>query len=419
MLESVGISDKKLESYLNIVPDDLLTEIRIFGQALSGVRLCHLSAPPFGGGITELLYALVPLERDLGLHVDWLALRTDERFFGIGKKIHNALQGGPTDISEQDKIAYLQFNRDIARNLDANSYDVIIVHTANLLCLPHSIRPDGMKWIWRCHQDTSAPEQSMWHFLEPYLNQFQGAIFTLPEFAPTGLKSPLLAYIHPAIDPLSPKNRELPVAECAGLVADYGIDPQRPILLHVSRLDQWKDPLGLIDCYYAAKDSVPDLQFIIISSLSLDDPDTFQTLRIVDAEATKDVDIHVFTNMDGFGDVEVNAFQRVCSLGIQKSIREGFGMAVAEMLWKGKPVVGSRVGGITLQLAGKLDFCLASDVSECAGKIVRLLTDAKFASELGLLGRENVRQHFLSPRLLRDELAFLAKLLKRRHDLSL
>jgi len=200
LLESVGISDKKLESYLNIAPDDLLTEVRTSAQSLSGVRLCHLSAPPFGGGITELLYALVPLERDLGLQVDWLALRASESIFSIGKKIHNALQGGPTDISEQDKIAYLQFNRDVARNLDANSYDVIIVHTANLLGLPHSIRPDGTKWIWRCHQDTSAPEQSIWHFLDPYLNQFQGAIFTLPEFVPAGLKSPLLAYIHPAID---------------------------------------------------------------------------------------------------------------------------------------------------------------------------------------------------------------------------
>jgi len=210
----------------------------------------------------------------------------------------------------------------------------------------------------------------------------------------------------------------MPIIECAGLAADYGIDPKRPILLHVSRLDQWKDPLGLIECYYAAKDSVPDLQFIIISSLSLDDPDTFRTLRIVDAEATKDVDIHVFTNMDGFGDVEVNAFQRVCSLGIQKSIREGFGMAVAEILWKGKPVVGSRVGGITSQLVGKLDFCLANDVEECAGKIIRLLNDAKFASELGSFGQENVRQHFLSPRLLRDELTFLAKLLKRQRNVS-
>ena len=201
-------------------------------------------------------------------------------------------------------------------------------------------------------------------------------------------------------------------------IAEYGIDAKRPILLHVSRLDQWKDPLGLIDCYYIAKESIPELQLIIISSLSLDDPDTFLTLRTVDAEAAKDVDIHVYTNMDGFGDVEVNALQRVCTLGIQKSIREGFGMAVAETLWKGKPVIGSRVGGITAQLTGKLDFCLANDITECAEKIIRLLTDTKFALELGSFGQENVRQHFLSPRLLRDELVFLTNLLNRRRNSS-
>lgn len=411
-MERVGISDKKLDAYLDIVPGDLLTEIRNLASSLAGLRVCNLSSTPFGGGITELLYAILPLERDLGLHVDWLALRAEERFFNLGKKIHNALQGDAGEMNEQEKIAYLQFNRDIARTINYNNYDFIIVHTTSLLALPHSSKPGETKWVWRCHQDTSEPEPSMLNFLEPYLNQFQGAIFTLPEFAPDSLKSPYFTHIYPAIDPLSPKNRELPVTECAGLVADYGIDPKRPIMLHVSRLDQWKDPLGLIECYYIAKDSIPDLQLVIISSLSLDDPDTFRTLRIVDAEAVKDVDIHVFTNMDGFGDVEVNAFQRVCSLGIQKSIREGFGMAVAEMLWKRKPVVGSRVGGITAQLTGKLDFCLADDVTECATKIVRLLTDTEFASKLGSLGRENVCQHFLSPRLLRDELNFLSTLLK-------
>jgi trehalose synthase len=418
LLEHVGISDKKIESYLNIVPNDLLTEIRAQASILSGARICHISSTPFGGGITELLYAVVPLERDLGLHVDWLALRASEKFFSLGKKIHNALQGGTVDISEQDKIAYLQFNRDIARSLDVKNYDVIIVHTTNLLALPHSTKPGETRWIWRCHQDTSAPEPSMWDFLEPYLNQFQGAIFTLPGFESTSFKSRFLGHICPAIDPLSPKNRELPVAECASLVAEYGIDAKRPILLHVSRLDQWKDPLGLIDCYYIAKESIPELQLIIISSLSLDDPDTFLTLRTVDAEAAKDVDIHVYTNMDGFGDVEVNALQRVCTLGIQKSIREGFGMAVAETLWKGKPVIGSRVGGITAQLTGKLDFCLANDITECAEKIIRLLTDTKFALELGSFGQENVRQHFLSPRLLRDELVFLTNLLNRQRNSS-
>ncbi len=413
MLERVGISEKKLGSYHRFVTSDLMTDIRNLALMLQGRSICHVSSTPFGGGITELLYAIVPLERDIGLQVDWLALRNNERFNSIGKKIHNALQGQSIDISEQDKVAYLQYNRDVARSLADYKYDVIIIHTTSLLALPHTTSTKDMKWVWRCHQDTSNMEPSIWEFLKPFLNHFDGSIFTLPEFAPAGLKLPVIKNIYPAIDPLSPKNRDLPLGKCSNLVADYGIDTERPILLHVSRLDQWKDPIGLIDSYHLAKDTIPDLQFIIISSLSLDDTDTFTTLKTVDAEAAKDVDIHVYTNMDGFGDIEVNAFQRACSLGIQKSKREGFGMAVAETLWKSKPVVGSRIGGITVQLTGKLDFCLSTNVEECAEKITRLLVDSKFASELGSYGHEHVRQHFLSPRLLRDELQFLQRLLKK------
>jgi trehalose synthase len=190
-----------------------------------------------------------------------------------------------------------------------------------------------------------------------------------------------------------------------------GIDTKRPILLGVGRLDRWKDPEGIINCYRMAKDEVSDLQLVIITSLSPDDLETFSTLRVVDAMASKDQDIHVYTNIDGMGDIEVNVFQQICTLGIMKSLREGFGLSVSELLWKGKPVLGSKAGGIPLQLAGELEYCLVDSVEECSEKIQHLLLNRDYAEKLGKSGKEHVRQNFLSPRLVRDELKMIKSVL--------
>lgn len=411
MLDKVGIAEKKLESYRGIAEDALLDEIYDLGGDLRGLRLCHLSSTPFGGGVSELLFSVVPLERDLGIQVDWYALPRAERFFKVCKLLHNALQGASPQISEEDKKLYLQYNREIARGFAGDSYDAVVIHNHQLLPMPGYSPASNTRWVWRCHLDTSSPHPPSWAFLKPLVQEYQGAIFTMKEFVPSDLKLPLVEVIAPAIDPLSPKNRELTLAQCIDFLSELGIDPQRPIVLHSSRLDPWKDPAGIIRSYYLAKESVPDLQLVITSSLALDDPETFSTLRIVDDEAAKDEDIHVYTNMDGFGEIEVNALQRVCSVGILKSLREGFGLFVSETLWKGRPVLGSRVGGIPLQLAGRLDYCLVNDVNECASKLVHLLTHQEYASELGEFGREHILRNFLSPRLVRDELAFVKSVL--------
>jgi trehalose synthase len=411
LLETVGIAEKKLESYQGIAEDTLIDEVYHLGQDLRGLRLCHITPTPFGGGIPQILFAVVPLEQALGIEVDWYTLRGNDQFFRVAKLIHNALQGAAVVIDDRDKALYLQHNHETARAFAADRYDVVIVHSHHLLALPSYSVGGATRWVWRCHLDTSSLDSSAWEFLKPLVEKYQGAIFTMQEFVPPDLQLPLLDVMAPAIDPLSPKNRDLPLAECKDFVSGLGIDPARPLALHSSRLDHWKDPSGLIRCYYLAKDSIPELQLIITSSLALDDPETFSTLRILDREAAKDEDIHVYTNMDGFGDVELNAFQRVCSAGIFLPLREGFGLSVSETLWKGRPVLGKRVGGIALQLADKLDCCLVSDAEECAKKLARLLTDSELARELGDFGHEYVRRHFLIPRLLRDELIFIKSVL--------
>jgi trehalose synthase len=414
MLEKVGTSQKKLEHYSSIMGAPLLEEIYQLGRDLSGLRICHLTSTPFGGAVPEVLFSAVPLETDAGLETDWYALAVKEDLLKTFKAMQNSLQRDSWEITSREQQLYLDYNLQIASSFPSNNYDVVIVHTHRALAISYfSAQNQKTHWVWRCHLDTTNSSASVWSFLSPIMDAYDAAIFTSQEFVPSGLAFPRVVLMTPAIDPLSLKNRDIPLDKCTDFVSDFGLDTERPILLHVSRLDRWKDPLGLIKCYFLAKDAIPDLQLVIISSLTLDDPETFSTLHLVDAEASKDVDIHVYTNIDGVGDLEVNAFQRTCTLGIRKSLREGFGLSIAEMLWKGKPVLGSHTGGIPLQLSGKLNYCLVQNIEECSAKIVRLVRDADYCRELGLAGQENVGSKFLIPRLVRDELKLIQSLVHK------
>lgn len=411
MLQKIGLPEKKLESYKAVIDEPLFQEITGLRHDLHSLRVCHISSTPFGGGISEVLFSIIPLERDIGINADWYTMQADDQIIKIVKMIHNGLQGATCEISNADKQLYLQFNNNIARDFPFGDYDIVIVHSHNLLALPYFAQSAKARWIWRCHLDTSNAGEAIWSFLKSIIAEYHGAIFTLKEFVPLELNMPLVAIVPPAIDPLSLKNRDIPLDQCSDFANDLGLDTSRPILLHVSRLDPWKDPLGTIQCYFLAKEKLPDLQLVIISSLTLDDPETFSTLHLVDREASKDEDVHVYTNIDGIGDIEVNALQRICTVGILKSLREGFGLSVSEILWKQRPVLGSRVGGIPLQLSGSLDYCLVDDIDECSSKLVKLATDPAFSREMGRTGHETVRKNFLSPRLLRDELKLMLQVM--------
>ena len=354
------------------------------GDSLKGLRICHINSTPFGGGLPETIMAEVALEMGMGLKADWYVLPRNEHFFRSGKLIQDALQGIARDISSQDMAVYLQYNRERAYRFDVSVYDIIIVYNQHLLPLPHFYKNSKTRWLWSCQFDAGEPYPPIWIALRSFVEEYNGAIFIMKEFIPPDLKLPLIATFPPGIDPLSPKNRELPLERCTDFIRSIGIDPERPMILHSSRLDQWKDPVQLFRCYYDVKDRVPGLQLVVTNSLALDDPDSFSLLRVMDTEAAKDEDIHVYTNMNGIGDIEINAFQRTCTAGVLKAEREGFGLSVSETLWKGRPVLGSRVGGIRLQLTGKLDCCLIDGVDDCANKMVSLINDREKADRLGL-----------------------------------
>ncbi|WP_338865004.1 glycosyltransferase [Myxococcus stipitatus] len=399
-----------VENYRRLVGGDVIDEIEALAHALKGARVCHINSTGFGGGVAELLARLVPLARALGINADWRLIQGSPEFFRVTKAFHNALQGSAYSLSESDKSIYLQVNRESARLLD-DSYDVFVVHDPQPAAFRAAVGERGAKWIWRCHIDTSEPNREVAAFLLPFLELHDVAVFTMREFALPGLDARRTAFIAPAIDPLSTKNMELPDALCLEVIANAGLDTRRPRVVQVSRFDPWKDPLGVIDAYRTARREVPGLQLSLVGSIAGDDPEGWQLLARVQEETAGDDDIYVFTNLAGVGSMEVNAFQRAADVVIQKSVREGFGLVVSEAFWKGKPLVAGRAGGIPMQFPEGHERYLISSNEELAARVVELIGDPAQRKAFGAAAREHVRERFLLPRLLRDELRLIHSVL--------
>ncbi|HTJ84634.1 MAG TPA: glycosyltransferase [Polyangiaceae bacterium] len=399
-----------VENYRRIVGDDVIDEIESLARELKGVRLCHVSSTGFGGGVAELLSRLVPLARALGIDADWRLIRGTPDFFRVTKSMHNALQGAPQPLSDADKALYLHVTRESADLLDAES-DIYVVHDPQPATLREAVGPNGAKWIWRCHIDTSAPNQDVASFLLPYLGDYDAVVFTMKEFMLPGLEARRTAFIAPAIDPLSTKNMELTDELCREVIANAGVDTNRPLVVQVSRFDPWKDPMGVIEAYRIAAREVPGLQLALVGAMAGDDPEGWQILKRIEEETSDDDDIYVFTNLAGVGNMEVNAFQRAASLVIQKSLREGFGLVVSESFWKARPIVAGRAGGIPMQFPPGYERYLVGGVEDCAARMVELLRDPARCRAFGEAAREHVRNHYLLPRLLRDDLRLIQAVL--------
>lgn len=411
MLQRVDTAPQSLDMYIPIIGEEAVQEIRDLARPLRDARLAQINATPYGGGVSELVRSLVPLERDLGLEAHWRVISGDERFFAVTKGLHNALQGAKFALSAEVRETYLSYSARNAQLLEM-PYDFVVVHDPQPAALRTLHGPDSARWIWRCHIDTSQPDPDAWAFLRPFVADYDAAVFTMREFVPPDMPVSYVAIIPPGIDPLSPKNMTLPLDLCHKAVSWLGLDPSRPIIAQVSRFDPWKDPLGVIAAYRLVREQIPDLQLALVGSMALDDPEGWEVYREIMAEKGSDPLIHVHTNLTGVGNFEVNGIQHMAGVVVQKSIREGFGLVISEALWKGTPVVAGKTGGIPLQAPPGVGGYLVSSVDEVAEKTILLLQNPELARELGEKGREHVRENFLITRLLADELRLLRSLVQ-------
>jgi trehalose synthase len=413
MLQHVPTPAKALGDYAAVVGADAIDRLREIAKPFKGARVLNVNSTAFGGGVAELLYTIVPLMRDLGIEADWQVMQAPDEFFVVTKSMHNALQGGAVPWTAEMRSLYLSVSENNAEAFEGD-YDFVIIHDSQpAAILPELIEDRGIKpgkWIWRCHIDLTEPFEPVWKFVAPFIESYDAAIFTLEEFVQPGLKVPHIAIIAPSIDPLSIKNIPMDGGMVDEVMRRHQIDTTRPLVVQVSRFDPWKDPLGVIDAFRIARREVPGLQLALIASMAHDDPEGWDYYTKTEEHRENDPDIFLLSNLQDVGALGVNAFQRAANVVVQKSIREGFGLVVSEAMWKGKPVIGSSVGGIKLQIVDGETGYLVEDVEGCAKRIVDLLADKEHAAEIGFRARVFVRERFLSMRDIEDHLALFAKL---------
>jgi trehalose synthase len=400
LLQPVSLGHKSLADYRHLAGQSLIEEIHALAEPLQGKRVLHVSATAMGGGVSEILYALVPLMRDVGLDADWQIVIGREEFFNVTKMLHNALQGNPHSLTSDDWSIYDQYSRVNARELEGE-FDYVIAHDPQAAALRTYMKDSPGQWIWRCHIDLSTPNAEVLGHMLPFLIPYDRTVFHLNNYVPGGLNGKV-EIIPPAIDPLSPKNMALSPDDAAFVCNQFGVDVDRPLITQVSRFDPWKDPRGVIDAYRIVKEEIEGVQLALVGSLATDDPEGWDFFQDTYRYAADDPDIKILNNLNNVGAIEVNAFQSQSDVVLQKSTREGFGLTVSESLWKGRPTVGGNVGGIPLQIQHGVSGFLVGSPAEAAEACLKIFHDPELGKRLGRAGKEHVRAHFLMPRLLRD-----------------
>ena len=392
MLQPISVGTKSLADYTHLVGRPLVKEIKDLAEPLQGLRVLHVSATAFGGGVAEILYTLVPLMNDAGIAAEWQVMLGREEFYNATKRLHNALQGNPESLTDEEWEVYYRYNERNATEI-AGEWDVIIIHDPQPAGIKRLVPNKAATWVWRCHIDLSTPNPDAIERIVPLVSEYDATVWHVPQYVPASIDGAAdgVHICPPAIDPLSPKNMALSPEDAAFVCDQFGIDVDRPLMCQVSRFDPWKDPIGVIDAYRLVKQELPEVQLALIGSMATDDPEGWEFFNSTMAHADGDPDVHILNNFNNVGAIEVNAFQSQADVVIQKSTREGFGLTVSEALWKGRPFIGGNVGGIPLQVQDGETGFLVSSPEECADRSLRILREPDLGKQLGRTGKEHVR----------------------------
>jgi trehalose synthase len=387
-----------IDAYKGITPKGDLELLRKFGAVFGKKVFLHVNSTREGGGVAEILHRMIPILKDLGIDARWEVIKGDGEFFSITKKIHNALQGNEEQFTEHMWAHHFEVNRTNAEKLDLKA-DAVLIHDPQPAPLV-TFRKRGT-WIWRCHIDVSNPRIDVWDSLKKYCSQYDAAVFSVAKFARSMRVDEFI--IPPSIDPISEKNRELAPEEIIGTAKKFKIPLDRPILLQVSRFDRFKDPIGVIKAYRMVK-KYNDCILVLAGSPASDDPEGEAVLAEVREYAADDPDVFILL-LPAFSDKDINALQRMATVVLQKSIKEGFGLTVSEAMWKEKPVLGGAVGGIPLQIMHGVTGFLVHSPEGAAFRLRQLLNNPDMARRMGERGKEYVRTNFLITRQVRDYLS--------------
>src|SRR6266550_2315781 len=389
----------QIEDYEPLVGREAVERIREKARKFKDLRVANFNSTYYGGGVAEIISSLTLLMYSLGLRAEWRVIQGSPDFFSITKKMHNALQGGEIDLSKIKKEIFEQviYENSVRNFLD---HDFVIVHDPQPLPLIEHYQKKR-PWFWRCHLDLSRPDAETWKYLRRWIDSYDAVIVSCPEYKQE-IKPPQRVFM-PAIDPFTIKNRQLSDREIDERLTHYGIPTDLPFVVQISRFDPWKDPKGVVEAFKLARKQI-DARLVLLGNFATDDPEgeeIFQSLC-----ACRDDRILILTSGDDTA--LVNALQTRAAVVLQKSLREGFGLTVAEAMWKGTPVIGGNVGGIRYQIDDGVNGFLISSIEETAKRIVQLVDDQGLREEIGQKPRETVREKFLLTRYVEQYLDLFA-----------
>ncbi|RKH37147.1 glycosyltransferase [Corallococcus sicarius] len=395
----------QVEHYERYVGAEVVERILEKARPLQDLRVAHVNSTYYGGGVAELLSPLTLLMNSVGMVTEWRAIQGPPDFFNITKKMHNALQGADIHLTPLKANIYEEvvYENAVRNRLD---HDRVVIHDPQPLPIVRHSRKRG-PWIWRCHVDLSRPDPALWAYLKPFVEQYDATVLSIPEYA-RELSIPQVFFM-PAIDPFSIKNREMSEGEMDERFAHHHIPTDLPLVVQVSRFDRWKDPEGVVAAWQLARKEVP-CTLVLLGNMAVDDPEGLD----VYAEVMRHQDERLII-LSREDTALVNALQRRAAVVVQKSLREGFGLTVAEAMWKGTPVVGGNVGGIRHQIEDGYSGFLVDSVEQCAARIVQVLKSPRLRHQLGQHAHETVRRRFLLTRYLEQYLDLFSAFEARYH----
>jgi trehalose synthase len=403
---------KRFSDYAKIVGKHEIDEIHAKADKLKGKHIVCFNSTYQGGGVAEILNSLIPLFDEVGVDFGWRILHGTPDFFTITKKFHNALQGNNINLSETKKEIYVETNRRFSTFTHID-HDLVIIHDPQPLPLINFYKKK-QPWIFRCHIDISAPNMKVWEYLKCFIQKYDHFVVSLPEYQKKDLDIPQ-SVIHPAIDPLSTKNKPVSQTKISTYLSKFGIERKKPIISQISRFDPWKDPIGVVRIFELVRKTM-DCQLVLLGQFAADDPEGQKILQSLQKKVEKSPfknDIKLILQDNAF---LVNCLQKASSVVVQKSIKEGFGLTVSEALYKETPVVASKVGGIPLQISDGLNGFLhdPDDFKGFSNSIVKLLKDDKLRVAMGKAGKAHVEKNFLLTRLMIDWLDLMNSILSQK-----
>ncbi len=396
----------EVQDYEPYIGREAVDRIHRKGRALRHLRVVHLNSTFYGGGVAELLDSLSLMLNCAGLDTEWRTLQGARDFFGVTKKMHNALQSGEINLSDLKKRIYEDVIAKNARRTHLENYNRVVIHDPQPLPFICHYNKNG-PWIWHCHVDLTDPNPELWAYLEQFVERYDAVVVSSDKYR-RELETPQRV-VRPAIDPFTIKNKPMSEAEIQERLDHYEIPTDLPLVVQVSRFDRWKDPEGAIEAFKLALESV-DARLVLLGAVAGDDPEGQEVYEsLLDERSDR---IIILSREDT---ALVNALQREARVVLQKSLREGFGLTVSEAMWKETPVIGGDVGGIPLQIEDGENGFLVSSIPEAAERIVQLVDNPELADRLGGRARETVRENFLMIRLLEDYLDLLGAFETRYH----